>query len=176
MSAQISTVMASRNHSSMDDAVLRSSYEQKGTFKTAQNIIANRGPLGMYSGFRLHLMRDTLGTIIYFSTYECTKQMFVKLQGSHSPNSPLSVALAGGFCGLMSWACVGHSRWRSVLNELDISYRHGQNQLPTQLLVDTPWPDASCQSNPILQPDHLLRHWCLHGTILSHQHDFLFVF
>ena len=106
MSAQISTLMANRNHSSMEDPVLKSSYTQKGTFKTAQNIVANRGLAGMYSGFSLHLLRDTIGTTIYFATYESTKQMLVKIQKSNSPTSPLSVALAGGLCGLVSWACV----------------------------------------------------------------------
>ncbi|KAL9104677.1 MAG: hypothetical protein Q9163_000420 [Psora crenata] len=109
MSAQISTLMASRNLSSMDDPILKSSYMQKGTFKTANKIITNRGFTGMYSGFRLHLLRDTIGTTIYFTTYESTKQMLVKIQKSDSPNTPLSVALAGGFCGLVSWACVRHA-------------------------------------------------------------------
>lgn len=51
-------------------------------------------------------MRDTIGTVIYFTTYESTKQLLVKFQGSNNPTSPLSVAIAGGFCGLASWACV----------------------------------------------------------------------
>ena len=106
LSAQISTLMANRNMSSMDDPVLKSSYEQKGTFRTAQNIVRNHGFRGLYAGFRLHLLRDAIGTTIYFATYESTKQMLVKLQKSDSPTSPLSVAVAGGMCGLVSWACV----------------------------------------------------------------------
>lgn len=98
--------MANRNHSSMDDPVLKSSYERKGTFRTAKKIIVNRGFTGLYSGFSLHLLRDTIGTMIYFTTYESTKQMLVKIQKSNSPASPLSVAIAGGVCGLVSWACV----------------------------------------------------------------------
>ena len=105
LSAQISTLMAKSNTSSMDDPV-RSSYQHKGTFKTAMNIVTHRGFFGLYSGFRLHLLRDTIGTAIYFATYESTKQILVKLQGSDSPTSPLSVAVAGGFCGLASWACI----------------------------------------------------------------------
>ncbi|MDI1487356.1 MAG: hypothetical protein OHK93_006625 [Ramalina farinacea] len=91
MSAQISTLMANRNHSSMEDPVVKSSYVQKGTFKTAKNIIVNRGLAGMYSGFQFHLLRDTIGTTIYFTTYESTKQMLVKLQKSKSPTSPMSI-------------------------------------------------------------------------------------
>ena len=105
LSAQISTLMAKSNHSSVDDPSTRASYQQKGTFKTAQNIIRNRGVLGLWSGFSLHFMRDTIGTFIYFSTYESTKQLLVKFQGSTSPTSPFAVAAAGGFCGIVSWAC-----------------------------------------------------------------------
>lgn len=38
----------------MDDPV-RSSYQQKGTLKTARNIIMHRGVMGLYSGFGFHL-------------------------------------------------------------------------------------------------------------------------
>lgn len=121
-------MMANGNKSSMSDALkdpIKSSYQQKGTIKTAMNILKLRGFLGLYAGFRIHigkligiivshaslahrigLVRDTIGSAIYFSTYECTKQMLVKLQGSQSPTSPLSVAMAGGFCGLASVTCV----------------------------------------------------------------------
>lgn len=103
----------------MEDPVLKSSYVQKGTFKTAKNIIVNRGLAGMYSGFQFHLLRDTIGTIIYFTTYESTKQMLVKLQKSKSPTSPMSVALAGGFCGLVSWACVRSSAHEQHIGQQD---------------------------------------------------------
>jgi len=137
LSAQISTLMAKSNTSSMDDPV-RLSYQRKGTFKTAKNIISHRGFPGLYSGFKLHLrkpnlstfmlieayeaipVRDTIGTTIYFTTYESTKQLLVKFQGSDSPTSPLSVAIAGGFCGLASWACVSSIlRTGAFCNQVD---------------------------------------------------------
>lgn len=123
LSAQISVLMADRNKSSVQDPV-RSSYQQKGTFNTAKNIILHRGVMGLYSGFGFHLckhivlsyawetltrwsvVRDTIGTAIYFTTYESGKQLLVKFQGSDSPTPPSSVAVAGGLCGLVSWACV----------------------------------------------------------------------
>ncbi|KAL8873215.1 MAG: hypothetical protein Q9174_001279 [Haloplaca sp. 1 TL-2023] len=104
-SAQISVLMAKSNTSSMDDPV-RLSYQQKGTFSTVKNIVTHRGFLGLYSGFGFHMLRDTIGTAIYFTTYESVKQLLVKFQGSNSPTSPSSVALAGGLCGLVSWACI----------------------------------------------------------------------
>lgn len=131
IAAQTSEMMAKGNRSSMSDALrdpIKSSYQQKGTIKTAMNIVKLRGFLGLYAGFRIHiskvigvmkrpslahslLVRDTIGSAIYFSTYESTKQMLVKLQGSNSPVSPLSVAIAGGFCGLASVTCVSLRGW-----------------------------------------------------------------
>ncbi|CAO1600686.1 hypothetical protein XANCAGTX0491_004369 [Xanthoria calcicola] len=104
--AQISVLMASNNNKSSLDDPVRSSYQQKGAFGTARNVIMHRGVRGLYSGFGFHLLRDTVGTAIYFTTYESAKQLLVRFQGSNSPTSPLSVATAGGLCGLVSWACV----------------------------------------------------------------------
>ena len=68
----------------------------------------------------LSSVRDTIGTTIYFTTYESTKQLLVKFQGSDSPTSPMSVAMAGGFCGLASWACVSqNTNIHTIVNEVD---------------------------------------------------------
>ena len=68
-----------------------------------------------------HEVRDTIGTAIYFTVYESGKQLSVKFQGSDSPTSPLSVAVAGGLCGLVSWACVSFPdnqvKWWPWLNQ-----------------------------------------------------------
>lgn len=56
LSAQISVLMAKSNTSSVDDPVRRS-YQQKGTFKTAKNIVLHRGISGLYSGFNYHLRK-----------------------------------------------------------------------------------------------------------------------
>ena len=76
-----------------------------GTWGTARTIIKHRGVLGLYSGFHLHLLRDTIGTAIYFMTYESSKQMLANARGN-SPTSPGAVAMAGGLCGMVSWACI----------------------------------------------------------------------
>lgn len=113
------------NHSVANKEVLKS-YEHKGTFKTAKTIIEHRGIMGLYSGYRFHLrkrrdsaaewaatnlppVRDTIGTGIYFMTYESIKQLTATFQGSSSPTSPGPVAVAGGLCGLLGWAAVGSS-------------------------------------------------------------------
>ena len=142
LSAQISVLMAKSSTSSVDNT-LRESYQRKGTFRTAMNIVTNRGVGGLYSGFSLHLceyqpllylrsyvwnlrsllVRDTIGTAIYFTTYESSKQLLVKFQGSSSPTSPSSVAVAGGLCGLVSWACVSlYSPEKRDLNARVMAY------------------------------------------------------
>ena len=106
--SQLSKVMMN-NQSSMDDPLqknVRKSYDGKGTFKLFRTIVANRGWLGLYSGFRMHLVKDAVGSSIYFATYESTKQMMVKYSKSDSPVSPLAVATAGGLCGVVSWLLV----------------------------------------------------------------------
>ncbi|KAI9847863.1 MAG: hypothetical protein M1838_000722 [Thelocarpon superellum] len=104
LSAQIAVLMARNKTGSMDEP-LRRNYEQMGTFETARTIVKHRGLLGLYSGFHLHLMRDTLGTAIYFMTYESCKQVLATSKG-HSPTHPVAVAIAGGLCGVVSWACI----------------------------------------------------------------------
>lgn len=58
LSAQISVLMAKSSTSAAEDPVPKS-YQQKGTFKTALNIIKHRGVGGLYSGFHMHLCEWT---------------------------------------------------------------------------------------------------------------------
>ncbi|KAI7488399.1 hypothetical protein KC351_g1985 [Hortaea werneckii] len=37
-----------------------------GSWNTARRHVRDRGVLGLYAGYRLHLLRDTIGTAIYF--------------------------------------------------------------------------------------------------------------
>lgn len=126
LSAQVSVLMADRSPSSLSDPTsnrtIAQSYQDKGTWKTARNIIKYRGISGLYSGFGLHLckhtftvnntftyatpVRDTVGTGIYFATYETGKQILVTYRGDSSTASPLAVVSAGGLCGAVSWALI----------------------------------------------------------------------
>ncbi|CZR53286.1 related to CARNITINE/ACYLCARNITINE TRANSLOCASE [Phialocephala subalpina] len=111
LSAQVSVLMAdSTGASSVSDPLngraVAASYQNKGTFKTAKNIVKHRGIAGLYSGFNLHLLRDTLGTAIYFMTYESCKQLLTTFRGDSSPTNPVAVVLAGGLCGVASWALI----------------------------------------------------------------------
>ena len=76
-----------------------------GSWNTAKRLVRDRGLMGLYAGYRLHLLRDTIGTAIYFTTYESAKQLLANARGK-SPTSPYAVMFAGGLCGIVSWACV----------------------------------------------------------------------
>lgn len=112
LSAQVSVLMADRNRTSVSEPAtgrtiaVASSYQNKGTFKTAKNIVKHRGFMGLYSGFNLHLLRDTLGTAIYFMTYESSKQILTTYRRDKSPTNPFAVVIAGGLCGVASWALI----------------------------------------------------------------------
>jgi len=110
LSAQVSVLMADRTSSSISEPAngreVAATYQNKGTFKTAKNIVKHRGFIGLYSGFNLHLLRDTLGTAIYFMTYESSKQLLTTYRGDKSPTNPFAVVVAGGLCGVASWALI----------------------------------------------------------------------
>jgi hypothetical protein len=78
-----------------------------GSWATARRLVRDRGLTGLYAGYRLHLLRDTIGTSIYFMTYESAKQVMGNARGK-SATSPYAVVVAGGLCGIVSWACVSH--------------------------------------------------------------------
>ena len=76
-----------------------------GAIHTATRLFREKGISGLYSGYRLHLLRDTIGTAIYFSIYESAKQLLANARG-REPTSPYAVVIAGGLCGIVSWACI----------------------------------------------------------------------
>ncbi len=139
--------MAERASSSVSEPNNRkevaASYQNKGTFKTAKNIVKNRGLAGLYSGFSLHLrecmwkselnsadvmlVRDTLGTGIYFMTYESSKQLLTTYRGDKSTTNPLAVVLAGGICGVTSWTLIYPiDSAKSIYQRNCLQYRKGE--------------------------------------------------
>ncbi|KAK2598113.1 hypothetical protein QQS21_005744 [Conoideocrella luteorostrata] len=106
LSAQVSVLLAERAGNCAKSKAVATSYQNKGTLRTMANIIKHRGVLGLYTGFRLHLLRDTLGTGIYFMVYESGKQLGTTIAGDNPNNNKLAVVTAGGMCGLVSWALI----------------------------------------------------------------------
>ncbi|CAK4011096.1 Mitochondrial arginine transporter BAC2 [Lecanosticta acicola] len=71
----------------------------------AYRLVKEKGIRGLYTGFGLHMLRDTIGTSIYFMTYESAKQLMGNARGK-SATSPYAVAIAGGLCGIVSWMII----------------------------------------------------------------------
>ncbi|ELQ38670.1 integral membrane ornithine transporter of mitochondria [Pyricularia oryzae Y34] len=106
LSAQVSVLLSDRkNCPNPKDYAVAASYQNKGTWQTMKNIVRHRGYSGLYTGFSLHLLRDTLGTGLYFMTYESAKQILTSLSGTYQSN-PLPVLISGGLCGIVSWALI----------------------------------------------------------------------
>lgn len=84
---------------------IRQSYNGKTTWQTMRAIVRNRGVLGLYSGFRLHLVRDIIGTSIWFAGYETLKEEISYLRGS-PPNNSIPVSIAGFLSGCVSLLAV----------------------------------------------------------------------
>lgn len=106
LSAQVSVLMANQKNADPQKQAIALSYHNKGTFKTLANIVKHRGFSGMYTGLNLHLLRDTLGTGIYFATYESSKQILTTFSGKDAHKNPIAVLAAGALCGIVSWALI----------------------------------------------------------------------
>ncbi|OTB04168.1 hypothetical protein M426DRAFT_321019 [Hypoxylon sp. CI-4A] len=106
LSAQVSVLMANQKNADPKKQAIALSYHNKGTFKTLANIVTHRGYAGMYTGLNLHLLRDTLGTGIYFATYESSKQLLTTFSGKDAHKNPIAVLAAGALCGIVSWALI----------------------------------------------------------------------
>jgi hypothetical protein len=52
------------------------------------------------------IVRDTLGTAIYFMVYESGKHLGNTFAGDQPNSNKLAVVTAGGMCGLVSWAMI----------------------------------------------------------------------
>lgn len=79
-----------------------------------RQIIRDRGVLGLYTGFRLHFLRDTVGSGIYFGVYEAVKQSLNSAYGANHVNATGSVAFAGAVCGVVAWGVVSVAMTPSV--------------------------------------------------------------
>lgn len=75
------------------------------SWHAARQIVRRKGFFGLWSGLRCHTIRETLGTSIYFGTYETAKRVLNGNQ-NNTPASPMTHFMAGGICGVLSWLIV----------------------------------------------------------------------
>lgn len=85
----------------------------KTTFQVARQIRKYEGILGLYSGYKFHLLRDAFGSGLYFSVYETSKILIEgfsgpdgKIAGINIPMGTLSITVAGAMSGIFSWMLV----------------------------------------------------------------------
>lgn len=83
------------------------------TWQVAKQIRRQEGIKGLFSGFRFHLMRDSLGSGLYFSIYETAKLLLDGssteegfIAGTSIPMGSLSIAAAAAISGIFSWVLV----------------------------------------------------------------------
>ncbi|KAI1173180.1 mitochondrial carrier protein [Nemania sp. FL0916] len=128
LSAQVSVLMANQKNVDPKKQAIAMSYHNKGTIKTLSNIVKHRGYTGMYTGLNLHLLRDTLGTGIYFATYESSKQLLTTFSGTDAHKNPIAVLVAGAVCGIVSWALIYPiDSVKSIYQRNALMYSKGQH-------------------------------------------------
>ncbi|RJE25542.1 Mitochondrial carrier protein [Aspergillus sclerotialis] len=103
---QTSVLVANRSQAAPDaaqDSTLRSK-PRVGTFEAIGQIIHRHGVRGLYTGFHLHMIRDTIGTGLYFGIYETVKQVTASQIGQDK--SPFGgPMIAGAICSTVPWFC-----------------------------------------------------------------------
>jgi len=83
------------------------SYVGKNNWQTMRQISRNLGgPTALYTGYRIQVLRDSVGCACYFVAYESSKQWLVRSTRADSPTDTQAVALAGaigGCAGLLTY-------------------------------------------------------------------------
>ncbi|KAL4921132.1 mitochondrial carrier [Aspergillus aurantiobrunneus] len=100
-------VLVSNRAQASPDAVRDPSLRHKprlGTIQAIKQIVHRYGFRGLYTGFYLHAMRDTVGSGLYFAVYETVKQVAAKELGPDK--SPFGAPMiAGAICSTVPWFC-----------------------------------------------------------------------
>ncbi|KZT52713.1 mitochondrial carrier [Calocera cornea HHB12733] len=84
------------------------------TMSAVAQIVREKGFFGLYQGFRMHFVRDTLGTSLYFMEYDSFRYLMGRNirgeQGAPPPWLPIPQSLIPFFCGsvagVTSWAII----------------------------------------------------------------------
>ncbi|KAL2836241.1 mitochondrial carrier domain-containing protein [Aspergillus pseudoustus] len=101
------SVLVSNRAQAAPDAVRDPSLRSKprlGTIEAIRQIVKRYGFRGLYTGFKLHAMRDTLGSGLYFAVYETVKQIAARELGPDK--SPFGAPMiAGAICSTVPWFC-----------------------------------------------------------------------
>lgn len=101
------SVLVSNRAQASPNAARDPSLRSKGrlnTIEAVRQIVRRYGFRGLYTGFYLHALRDTVGSGLYFGVYETVKQMAAKELGPDT--SPFGgPMIAGAICSTVPWLC-----------------------------------------------------------------------
>lgn len=106
------------------------------TLQTVQVIVKNLGFRGLYSGYRYHVVRDAIGSGVYFAVYESFKWASnAIINGDANQSSPISILAAGGISGATCWTIIFPFDTTKALIQRDIvtnilRHENGQEPLP----------------------------------------------
>lgn len=92
---------------------LKDHHMPKTTWEVVKQVKRQTGVLGLYSGYRFHLMRDSIGSGVYFSAYETAKILLEgfstpegTIAGTSIPMGTISITIAGAISGVVAWVLV----------------------------------------------------------------------
>ncbi|PWN52108.1 mitochondrial carrier [Violaceomyces palustris] len=92
-----------------------STFVPQSGFKAAANILKNHGgPKGFYMGFPLHMMRDTMGTALYFGFYDSIRSIVSKYSTGDRKTGPQLFGLPGPVVSFLSGSSAGIASWLIV--------------------------------------------------------------
>lgn len=82
--------------------------KHKGSLQAVKDLSRRGGLFRLYGGWQYQVFRDGLGSGLYFAVYETVKSRMNHLFPLNEQGKvhPLSVAVAGGSCGVISWIAV----------------------------------------------------------------------
>ncbi|KAE8216520.1 hypothetical protein CF327_g377 [Tilletia walkeri] len=134
-SSSLLSAASSSSSSSSSATTTTTRYVPQSGFQAAREIMTNHGGIrGFYIGFRLHFLRDTSGTAIYFGLYDTLREMVrrhtgekagvdgrigggsagkstntgppPRILGMPTPPMPVLQFLTGSTAGILSWLAV----------------------------------------------------------------------
>lgn len=89
-------------------------YKPPGTLGAVREIFKANGMAGLYTGFRLHFIRDTSGTALYFLEYDGMRHLLGRSRAGEQVETPswlpihhsLVPFVCGSLSGVTSWALI----------------------------------------------------------------------
>ncbi|KAK6202456.1 integral membrane ornithine transporter of mitochondria [Scheffersomyces amazonensis] len=104
--AQLERLVHNKSLSQIPSNLQTSNQEliNNSTITIVKQIIKYEGIAGLYSGFKYHFLRDSLSSGFYYSVYESMKwSMNNFINKDPTKSSQISILLAGGLSGVLSW-------------------------------------------------------------------------